>query len=123
MGSISAQSHVGDSTRSLILGSWARWRETAEVTRTYPPWILGARLLGTVALISGLLITVQRGIAPLWLGAALMGAFLLLRVGSEWALALLYPDAEGRNRRSAILNTLIAAAVVAFWFYMRRRSF
>ena len=47
----------------------------------------------------------------------------LLRVGSEWALALLYPDAEGRNRRSAILNTLIAAAVVAFWFYMRRRSF
>jgi hypothetical protein len=94
------------------------------VTRNYPPWLLGARLLGTAALISGLLITVQRGVAaPLWLGGALIGAFLLLRVGSEWALALLYPDAEGRNRRSAILNTLIAAAVVAFWFYMRRRSF
>lgn len=105
------------------LGRRARRRETARVTRNYPPWLLGARLLGTAALISGLLVTVQRGVAPLWLGAALIGAFLLLRVGSEWALALLYPDAEGRNRRSAILNTLIAAAVVAFWFYMRGRSF
>lgn len=117
------QSYVGDSAHRLILGRRARWRETAEVTRNYPPWLLGARLLGTAALISGLLITVQWGVAPLWLGAALIGAFLVLRVGSEWAVALLYPDAEGRNRRSAILNTLIAAAVVAFWFYMRRRSF
>jgi len=93
------------------------------VTRNYPPWLLGARLLGTAALISGLVVTMQRGVAPLWVGAALIGAFLLLRVGSEWALALLYPDTEGRNRRSAILNTLIAAAVVAFWFYMRGRPF
>jgi hypothetical protein len=90
--------------------------------RLYPPWLLGARLLGTAALISGLLVTVQRGMAPPWVGAALIGAFLLLRVGSEWALAVLYPDAEGRNRRSAILNTVIAVAVVAFWFYMRRRG-
>jgi hypothetical protein len=92
------------------------------VTRNYPPWLLGARLLGTAALIGGLLVTVQRGVAPLWVGPVLIGVFLLLRVGSEWALALLYPDAEGRSRRSAILNTAIAVAVVGFWFYMRRRG-
>jgi hypothetical protein len=92
------------------------------VNRNYPPWLLGARLLGTAALIGGLLVTVQRGVAPPWIGTALIGAFLLLRVGSEWALALLYPDAEGRNRRSALLNTAIAVAVVGFWFYMRRRG-
>ncbi len=62
----------------------------------------------------------QRGVAPLWVGTALIGVFLLLRVGSEWALALLYPDAEGRHRRSAILNTVIAVVVVALWFYMQR---
>jgi hypothetical protein len=48
--------------------------------------------------------------------------FLLLRVGSEWMLALRYPDAEGRYRRSAIINTLIAAAVTVFWFYLRKRG-
>jgi hypothetical protein len=90
------------------------------MTRNYPPWLLGARLLGTAALIGGLLVTVQRGVAPLWIGTALIGLFLLLRVGSEWALALLYPDPEGRHRRSAILNTAIAVAVVSLWFYMRR---
>lgn len=90
--------------------------------RMYPPWLLGARLLGTAALIGGLFVTVRRGAGPEWLGPALIGAFLLLRVGSEWALALLYPDAEGRNRRAAVLNTLIAAAVVGFWFYMRTRG-
>ncbi len=90
------------------------------MTRNYPPWLLGARLLGTAALLGGLLVTMRPGMAPLWVGTALIGVFLLLRVGSEWALALLYPDAEGRHRRSAILNTVIAVAVVAFWFYMRR---
>jgi hypothetical protein len=104
------------------LGSRAWGRDTAQVTRTYPPWLLGARLLGTAALVGGLFVTLQRTGAPGWLGPALIGAFLLLRVGSEWALALLHPDAEGRHRRSAILNTLIAAAVVAFWFYIRRRG-
>ncbi len=92
------------------------------MTQNQPPWLLGARLLATAALISGLVVTVRREMAPPWVGAVLIGVFLVLRVGSGWALALLYPDAEGHNRRTATINTLIAAAVVAFWFYMRGRS-
>ncbi|MDY7226138.1 hypothetical protein [Hyalangium rubrum] len=90
--------------------------------RSFPPWLLVARLLGTVALIGALAVALQPGILPPWLGPVFLGVFLVLRVGSEWLMALRYPDPEGRHRRSAILNTLIAIGVVAFWFYLRKRG-
>lgn len=80
-----------------------------------------SRLMGTVALVGALAVTLKPGVAPRSLGPVLILAFLVLRLGSEWLLALLYPDPEGRHRRSAILNTLIAVAVTAFWFYIRKR--
>jgi hypothetical protein len=92
------------------------------VTRTYPPWLIVARLLGTAALVAALAMTLQRGNVDPRLGPVFIGAFLVLRVGSEWLLALRYPDPEGRHRRSAILNTLIAVGVVAFWFYIQKRG-
>jgi hypothetical protein len=79
-------------------------------------------MLGTAALVGALAVALQRGVGPRWLGPALIIAFLVLRLGSEWTLAVLYPDEEGRHRRSAILNTLIAVAVTAFWFYLRARG-
>lgn len=80
-----------------------------------------SRLMGTVALVGALAVTLKPGVAPRSLGPIFIVAFLVLRLGSEWMLAILYPDAEGRHRRSAILNTLIAVAVTAFWFYIRKR--
>ncbi len=92
------------------------------MTRTYPSWIIAARLLGTIALLGAIGAVLQpRAIDPR-LGPVFIVGFLVLRVGSEWLLALRYPDAEGRYRRSAILNTVIAVAVVAFWFLLRRRG-
>ncbi len=91
-------------------------------TRSYPPWLVISRMLGTVALIGALAVTLKPGVASPALGPVFIVAFLVLRLGSEWALALLYPDEEGRHRRSAILNTLIAVAVTAFWFYIRQRG-
>ncbi|HYH97819.1 hypothetical protein [Hyalangium sp.] len=93
------------------------------MNRTYPPWLLVSRMLGTVALVGALATALKPGVAPPWAGPALILAFFVLRLGSEWTLALRYPDEEGRHKRSAILNTLIAVAVTAFWFYMRRRGF
>ncbi len=81
-----------------------------------------SRLMGTVALVGALAVTLKPGVAPRSLGPVFILAFLVLRLGSEWMLAILYPDAEGRHRRSAILNTLIAIAVTAFWFYIRHRG-
>jgi hypothetical protein len=78
-------------------------------------------MLGTAALVGALAVTLKPGVAPPSLGPALIIAFLVLRLGSEWTLALRYPDAEGRHRRSAILNTMIAVGVTAFWFYIRGR--
>lgn len=90
--------------------------------RSYPPWLLVTRLLGTVALIGALAVALQPGTLPSWLGPVFLGVFLVLRVGSEWFLALRYTDPEGRYRRSAIMNTLIAVGVVLFWFYLRQRG-
>jgi hypothetical protein len=90
--------------------------------RNYPPWLLAARLLGTAALLGAILVTFQPGNVDPRLGPLFIGAFFVLRVGSEWMLALRYPDAGGRHRRSAILNTLIAVGVTAFWFYLRERG-
>jgi hypothetical protein len=90
--------------------------------RSYPPWLIVSRMLGTAALVGALAVTLKPGVAPASLGPVLILAFLVLRLGSEWALAILYPDPEGRHRRSAILNTLIAVAVTAFWFYIRKRG-
>jgi hypothetical protein len=92
------------------------------VTRTYPPWIIGARLLGTIALLGAIAAVIQPRAVDPRLGPIFIVAFLVLRVGSEWLLALRTPDEEGRYRRSAILNTVIAVAVVAFWFVLRRRG-
>jgi hypothetical protein len=78
-------------------------------------------MLGTVALVGALAVNLKPGVAPPILGPVLILAFLVLRLGSEWTLAILYPDPEGRHRRSAILNTLIAVAVTVFWFYIRKR--
>jgi hypothetical protein len=89
--------------------------------RSYPAWLIIARMLGTAALVGALAVTLKPGIAPRSLGPILIVAFLVLRLGSEWTLAILRPDPEGRHRRSAILNTLIAVAVTAFWFYIRTR--
>jgi hypothetical protein len=89
--------------------------------RIYPPWLVISRMMGTVALVGALAVTLKPGVAPPSLGPVLILAFLVLRLGSEWTLALLYPDPEGRHRRSAILNTLIAVAGTAFWFYIRKR--
>jgi ascorbate-specific PTS system EIIC-type component UlaA len=91
-------------------------------TRSVPPWLLLARLLGTVALIGSLAAIARPAAVPSWAGLALILGFFVLRVGSEWLLAFLRPDEEGRHRRSAILNTLIAVAVTAFWFYLRKRG-
>ena len=90
--------------------------------RSVPPWLLLARLLGTMALIGSLVAIARPDAVPSWAGLALILGFLVLRVGSEWLLALRRPDEEGRHRRSAILNTLIAVAVTAFWFYLRKRG-
>ncbi len=92
-----------------------------EQQRFYPPWLMVSRMLGTAALVGALAVTLRPGLAPRWTGPAFILAFLVLRLGSEWTLAILYRDPEGRHRRSAILNTLIAVAVTAFWFYIRRR--
>jgi hypothetical protein len=92
------------------------------VTRNYPSWLLIARLLGTIALLGALAAALQPKAIDPRLGPVFIVAFLVLRVGSEWMLALRAPDTEGRYRRSAILNTLIAVAVVAFWFYLRKRG-
>ncbi|MBN1205290.1 MAG: hypothetical protein JXB05_10230 [Myxococcaceae bacterium] len=91
-------------------------------TRSVPPWLLLTRLLGTVALIGSLAAIARPSAVPSWAGPALILGFLVLRVGSEWLLALLRPDEEGRHRRAAILNTVIALAVTAFWFYLRGRG-
>jgi hypothetical protein len=91
-------------------------------TRAYPPWLIVARLTGTAALFLAIAAVLRPDIVPARYGPALVGAFLVLRVGSEWMLALRYPDAEGRHRRSAIINTVIAVAVTAFWFYVRGRG-
>ncbi|HLL03104.1 MAG TPA: hypothetical protein VK539_21160 [Myxococcaceae bacterium] len=89
---------------------------------SYPPWILAARLLGTVSLLGAIAAVVQpRAVDPRF-GPICIVTFLVLRVGSEWLLALRTPDEEGRYRRSAILNTVIAVAVTAFWFVLRRRG-
>ena len=90
--------------------------------RSYPSWLILCRILGTVALVGALAVALKPGVAPRALGPVFILAFFVLRLGSEWALALLYPDAEGRHRRSAILNTLIAVAVTVFWFYLRKRG-
>ncbi len=92
------------------------------MARTYPPWILIARLLGTASLVGALAVALSPRSMDPRLGFVFLSVFIVLRVGSEWWLALRYPDTEGRQRRSAILNTLIAAGVVAFWFYVRRRG-
>jgi hypothetical protein len=94
----------------------------ARVTRSYPPWIIGARLLGTIALLGAIAAVLQPKVVDPRLGPLFIVGFLVLRVGSEWLLALRTPDPEGRFRRSAILNTAIAVAVVAFWFVLRRRG-
>jgi hypothetical protein len=92
------------------------------VTRTYPSWIIAARLLGTIALLVAIAAVLQpRAIDPR-LGPVFIAVFVVLRLGGEWLLALRSPDPEGRYRRSAILNTLIAVAVVVFWFVLRRRG-
>jgi len=90
--------------------------------RFYPPWLLVARMLGTAALLGAVVTLARQAVGPPWLGFALISAFFFLRVGAEWTLALRYPDAEGRHRRSAILNTFITIAVTAFWFYLRKRG-
>lgn len=89
--------------------------------RIYPPWLVICRMLGTTALLGALAVTLKPGIAPRSLGPIFIIAFLVLRLGSEWTLAIVHPDSEGRHKRSAILNTLIAVAVTAFWFYIRKR--
>ncbi|WP_224240067.1 hypothetical protein [Hyalangium gracile] len=91
-------------------------------TRSYPPWLIVSRMLGTAALIGALAVTLKPGVAPPLLGPIFIFAFLVLRLGSEWTLAIRYPDEEGRHRRSAILNTVIALVVTAFWFYARSRG-
>jgi hypothetical protein len=92
------------------------------VTRNYPSWLIIARLLGTIALLVAIAAALQPKVIDPRLGPIFIVVFLVLRVGSEWMLALRYPDAEGRYRRSAIINTLIAVAVTVFWFYLRRRG-
>ncbi len=92
------------------------------MTRTYPPWIIGARLLGTIALLGAIAAAIQPRVVDPRLGPVFIIAFLALRLGSEWLLALRYPDPEGRYRRSAILNTVIAVAVVGCWFVLRQRG-
>lgn len=90
--------------------------------RSVPAWLIIARLLGTSALLGSLAVLARPNLAPSWAGLAFILAFFVLRVGSEWTLAILRPDEEGRHRRSAILNTLIAVAVTGFWFYLRKRG-
>ncbi len=92
------------------------------MTRNYPPWLLAARLLGTIALIGAIAAAIQPRVVDPRLGPLFIVAFLVLRVGTEWLLALRFPDPEGRYRRSAIMNTVIAAAVVAFWVMLRQRG-
>ncbi|MDC0711389.1 hypothetical protein POL68_23160 [Stigmatella sp. ncwal1] len=92
------------------------------MTRNFPPWLIGARVLGTAALVGALALSLQPGLGKPWLGAVLIGVFLVLRLGGEWFLALRFPDPSGRNRRAALLSSVLALGVVAFWFYVRSRG-
>jgi hypothetical protein len=78
--------------------------------------------MGTIALLGAIAAIVQPKVVDPRLGLPFIAVFVILRLGSEWTLALRYPDAEGRYRRSAILNTLIVVAVTAFWFFLRKRG-
>jgi hypothetical protein len=89
-----------------------------DTTRRLPPWLLGARLVGTVLLIAALAVSMKRPVGSPWLGPLLIGLFFLVRVGSEWTYVLREPEASGLRRRSAILSTLLALGLTCFWVYI-----
>jgi len=89
-----------------------------DTTRRFPPWLLGARLVGTVLLLAALVVTMKRSPGSQWLAPVLMGLFLLVRLGSEWSYALREPEARAARRRSAIVSTLMALGLTGFWVYV-----
>jgi hypothetical protein len=89
-----------------------------DTTRRFPPWLLGARLVGTVLLIAALVVTMKRPEGAQWLAPLLMGLFFVVRVGSEWSYALRDPEARAARRRQAIVSTLTALGLTGFWVYV-----
>jgi hypothetical protein len=74
--------------------------------------------MGTVLLIAAVAVAMKRPVGPPWLGPVLIGLFFIVRVGSEWSYALREPEASGTRRRSAMLSTLLALGLTAFWVYL-----
>lgn len=74
-----------------------------------------AFLAGNLAFLGSWVLALSQPRGWQWLGPALVGLFLLLRVGGMWLLTLRAGSEDPQARKRAVLYTLVALAAAGFW--------